>query len=118
MNILVIDDNATFQQIIRLMLQLAGHQVMIASDGLTGLEKLRRDPHFFDLAIVDMVMPGTNGHQVVRKLREDPELAHVKVLIMSARPQPFESDDYITKPFDADQLLAKVTTLMKKRGSH
>ena len=76
------------------------------------------------MAIVDVMMPGMNGYQVVRKMREELELRSMVVLILTARAQPVDreaaiaaqADDYMPKPFAPNELLAKVTELMSNRA--
>ena len=70
--ILVIDDDLDLQQMLRLMLQRGGYKVVTTGDGPDGLAKAKALRP--DMAIVDVMMPGMNGYQVVRKMREDPEL--------------------------------------------
>ncbi len=119
--ILVIDDDLDLQQMLRLMLQRGGHKVLTTGDGPDGLMKAKMIKP--DMAIVDVMMPGMNGYQVVRKLREDPELANMVVLILTARAQPVDrdaaiaaqADDYMPKPFAPNELLTKVTELLSTR---
>src|SRR5512143_2350174 len=120
--ILVIDDDLDLQQMLRLMLQRGSYTVVTTGDGPDGLAKTK------DLtpamAIVDVMMPGMNGYQVVRKLREDPNLSGMVILILTARAQPVDreaaiaaqADDYMPKPFAPNELLAKVTELMSNRS--
>ena len=119
--ILVIDDDLDLQQMLRLMLQRGGYKVITTGDGPDGLTKAKLIKP--DMAIVDVMMPGMNGYQVVRKMRDDPELANMVVLILTARAQPVDreaaiaaqADDYMPKPFAPNELLAKVTELMSNR---
>ncbi len=121
--ILVIDDDLDLQQMLRLMLQRGGFKVVTTGDGPDGIKKAKTLKP--DMAIVDVMMPGMNGYQVVRKLREDPELAHMAILILTARAQPVDreaaiaaqADDYMPKPFAPNELLAKVNELMANRAS-
>jgi DNA-binding response OmpR family regulator len=121
--ILVIDDDLDLQQMLRLMLQRGGYKVITTGDGPDGLSKAAALKP--DMAIVDVMMPGMNGYQVVRKMREDPELAHMAILILTARAQPVDreaaiaaqADDYMPKPFAPNELLAKVNELMTHRSA-
>jgi CheY-like chemotaxis protein/MinD-like ATPase involved in chromosome partitioning or flagellar assembly len=120
--ILVIDDDLDLQQMLRLMLQRGGYKVVTTGDGPDGLSKAKTLKP--DMAIVDVMMPGMNGYQVVRKMREDPELAGMSILILTARAQPVDreaaiaaqADDYMPKPFAPNELLSKVTELMANRS--
>jgi DNA-binding response OmpR family regulator len=121
--ILVIDDDLDLQQMLRLMLQRGGYKVVTTGDGPDGLAKAKSLKP--DMAIVDVMMPGMNGYQVVRKMREDPELAGMVILILTARAQPVDreaalaaqADDYMPKPFAPNELLAKVSELMENRST-
>ena len=120
--ILVIDDDLDLQQMLRLMLQRGGYKVVATGDGPDGLVKAKALKP--DMAIVDVMMPGMNGYQVVRKMREDPELKGMAILILTARAQPVDreaaiaaqADDYMPKPFAPNELLAKVNDLMVNRA--
>jgi DNA-binding response OmpR family regulator len=120
--ILVIDDDLDLQQMLRLMLQRGGYKVITTGDGPDGLAKAKALKP--DIAIVDVMMPGMNGYQVVRKMREDPELAGMVILILTARAQPVDreaaiaaqADDYMPKPFAPNELLAKISELMENRS--
>jgi len=121
--ILVIDDDLDLLQMLRLMLQRGGYKVVTTADGPDGLNKAKiLRP---DMSIVDVMMPGMNGYQVVRKMREDPELARMAILILTARAQPVDreaaiaaqADDYMPKPFAPNELLAKVNELMANRAT-
>ena len=77
------------------------------------------------MSIVDVMMPGMNGYQVVRKMREDPELNSMVILILTARAQPVDreaaiaaqADDYMPKPFAPNELLTKVSELLANRST-
>ncbi len=119
--ILVIDDDLDLQQMLRLVLQRGGHKVITTGDGPDGLTKAKALKP--DMAIVDVMMPGMNGYPVVRKMREEPDLARMAVLSLTARAQPVDreaalaaqADDYMPKPFAPNELLAKVSELMTSR---
>ena len=121
--ILVIDDDLDLQQMLRLMLQRGGYKVVTTGDGPDGINKAKAMKP--DMAIVDVMMPGMNGYQVVRKMREDPELSPMAILILTARAQPVDreaaiaaqADDYMPKPFAPNELLAKVNELMTNRAA-
>lgn len=120
-NILVIDDDLDLQQMLRLMLQRGGHKVITTGDGGDGLAKAKQLKP--DLAIVDVMMPGINGFQVVRQMRRDPETTNTAILILTARAQPVDreaalaarADDYMAKPVSPNELLTKVNQLLALR---
>ncbi len=120
--ILVIDDDIDLLHMTRLMLQRGGHEVIVTADGADGIAKAQQLRP--DMAIVDVMMPGMNGYQVVRRLREDPATANIVALILTARAQPVDrdtalaarADDYMAKPVAPAELLKKVNELLSKRS--
>ncbi|MCS7179475.1 MAG: response regulator [Anaerolineae bacterium] len=117
--ILVVDDNAELLQMIRMLLEeRGGHEVMLSAEGEDGLAKARAHPP--DLAIIDVMMPGMNGYEVCRQLRQNPATAHIPIIILTARGQPVDreaamaagADDYIAKPVTMAELLERVNRLL------
>jgi PAS domain S-box-containing protein len=98
--VLVVDDNADLRDYMRRILSQAGHEVAVAVDGQDALEAARA--HAPDLIVSDVMMPRLDGFGLLRALRGDPEEARVGGLESGA-------DDYLTKPFSARELLARVT---------
>jgi Flp pilus assembly CpaE family ATPase len=120
--ILVIDDDLDLLEMMRMMLQRGGHEAILTGDGMDGIVKAQQlHP---DLAIVDVMMPGMNGYQVVRKLREDPATADIAVLVLSARAQSVDreaalaarANAYMAKPVSPAELLQIVTDLLERRS--
>jgi pilus assembly protein CpaE len=120
--ILVIDDNADLLQMMRLILQeRGGHEVILSADGADGLSRALTDPP--DLAIIDVMMPGLTGYDIVRRLREQPRTAEVPVLILTARGQMIDrqtalqagANDHMAKPVTPPALLEKVDELLQLR---
>lgn len=113
--VLVIDDNADVREYIASLL-CAHYDVVTAADGAKGLEAIRARPP--DIVISDVMMPGLSGTELVRRLRGDPRNASVPVILVSARAGHESavagldagSDDYLVKPFAAQELLARVRT--------
>ena len=105
--ILIVDDNARNVQILRLML---AEQYALES-APSGDEALRLVPTFQpDLILLDIMMPGIDGYETCRRLRSNPSLRWIKVIMVSAKAMVSErlrgyevgADDYVTKPFDED----------------
>jgi len=120
--ILVIDDDLDLLEMTRMMLQRGGHEAILTGDGMDGIAKAQQlHP---DLAIVDVMMPGMNGYQVVRKLREDPTTADIAILILTARAQSVDrdaalaarADAYMAKPVSPAELLQTVTDLLERHS--
>ncbi|APR34350.1 response regulator [Paraburkholderia sp. SOS3] len=112
--VLVVDDNADLRDYMRRILSAAGHDVRVADDGISALEAIHATPP--DLVVSDVMMPRLDGFRLLRELRADPQLGETPVLLLSARAGEeakvggLESgaDDYLTKPFSARELLARV----------
>ncbi len=118
---LVVDDDAVIRQLITVNLELEGFEVFTAEDGIDCLEKVRElDP---DVVTLDIMMPRMDGWETAARLRQDPETAHVKVMLLSARAQEADLrrgrglgvDAYLTKPFDPEELLDMVRGLIGPR---
>ncbi len=115
--VLVVDDDEVIRQLICVNLELEGFEVHTAVDGQDALEKVREvDPAVVTL---DIMMPRLNGWDTAERLRSDPDTAHVKVVLLSARAQEADVargkrigvDEYLTKPFDPDDLVSVVRRL-------
>ncbi|HEU0131976.1 MAG TPA: response regulator [Mycobacteriales bacterium] len=115
--VLVVDDDAVIRQLICVNLELEGYEVHTAEDGQDALEKIRSvDPAVVTL---DIMMPRLDGWETAARLRNDPDTAHVKVILLSARAQEADLrrghgigvDAYLTKPFDPDDLVEAVRRL-------
>ncbi len=122
--ILVIDDNTDLLQMMRLILQDRGnHEVSLSADGADGLSRALSAPP--DLAIVDVMMPGVTGYDIVRRLREQPQTARIPILILTARGQMIDrqtalqagANDHMAKPVTPQALLEKVGELLALRGA-
>jgi CheY-like chemotaxis protein len=115
--VLVVDDDAVIRQLICVNLELEGFEVHTAIDGQDALDKvLEIDPVVITL---DIMMPRLDGWETAARLRQNPETAHVKVVLLSARAQEADLrrgeglgvDAYLTKPFDPDDLVTTVRRL-------
>ncbi|MCX6068600.1 MAG: hybrid sensor histidine kinase/response regulator [Chloroflexi bacterium] len=118
--ILVIDDDKKFSFGLVMVLRRAGYQVITAYNGVEGLEVIRdKNP---DIILCDIMMPPPNGIQLKKELENDPNARRIPFLFLTARTAPvdrlvgFESgaDDYITKPFDVNELLVRVQNVLRR----
>ena len=115
--ILVADDDKNIAELVRMYLRKAGYDVTTAHDG-DAAERLLRDESF-DLAILDIMMPGPDGLQIVRHLRKRSELP---VIFLTARTSDVDkvaglqygADDYVTKPFNPAELVARVQSVLRR----
>jgi DNA-binding response OmpR family regulator len=119
--VLVVDDDRVIQQLLEVNLELEGYEVVAtAADGREALDKIAELKP--DLVILDIMMPKMDGLEVCRRLRADPALAKIPVILLSARAQDMDIREgldigaaaYLTKPFDPVELLEVVGRLSKK----
>ena len=117
MHILVADDEPHIRELVRLYLAKEGHNIDLASDGPEALEKaLRLKP---DLVVLDLMMPKLDGFEVTKGIREQSD---VPILMLTVRKEDavkvagFElgADDYLTKPFNPKELVARVTAILRR----
>jgi len=118
-NILIIEDEPDIADFIRRGLSLKGYDVLVAPSGERGLDTAREHP--LDLVILDLMLPGMDGVEVCRLLRKE---ADVPIIMLTARDSVADkvdgleagADDYITKPFVFDELLARVRSALRRRA--
>jgi len=115
--ILIVDDSPTERYYLTDILVKNGFSVTTASNGEEALLKIKAEKP--ELILMDVVMPGANGFQVTRSIARDPDLANVPIIICSSKNQETDriwglrqgARDYLVKPVDPVQLLAKIATL-------
>ncbi len=120
-NILVVEDDEVIRMALADRLQSEGYKVDFAIDGDEGLRKATRDS--FDLVVLDIMLPRKNGFDVCRDIRMAGVV--VPILMLTARGQTIDkvlglkigADDYLTKPFDAMELLARIEALLRRAKS-
>ncbi len=117
-DVLVVDDDRRITNMLRRALRAEGYEVRTANDGSEGLARVReRQP---DLVVLDLLMPGIDGLDVCRRLREEGD---VPILILTAKDETQDrvrgldsgADDYLVKPFALEELLARVRALLRRR---
>jgi len=118
--ILVIEDETDIREMLALRLKKETFEVVEASEGMTGLKKaLEEQP---DLVLLDLMLPFTNGLDILRKLRASRKSAQVPIIIVSAKGEESDvvvglelgADDYVAKPFNMSVLLARINALLRR----
>jgi len=117
--VLVVDDDHTVREIVVSYLRAGGHRVLEAGDGETALRSVREDRA--DLVVLDLMLPGIDGLEVCRRLREDTE---VPVIMLTALGEETDrvvglrigADDYVTKPFSPRELALRVDSVLRRAG--
>ncbi len=120
LKILVVDDDFSTCISINDYLELCGYEVMVAGDGEKALAIAESNP--IDLIVTDIIMPRMNGYELVRRLRQNPNLGVLPVILLTARNQTqerilgYESgcDLYLPKPFELEELGAAIRNLLKR----
>lgn len=115
--ILIADDEAEIAELIALHVKKEGYHYIIASDGKAALQAVQT--HSIDLAILDIMMPGLNGYEVTRLIREQ---HNMPIIFLSAKSSDLDkisglvigADDYMTKPFNPMELMARVNAQMRR----
>jgi len=119
--ILVVEDEAHIADGLRYNLEAEGHDVEIAADGRAAAERLADAQRPLDLVVLDLMLPEMNGFEVARRARAAGN--YVPILILTAKDSAEDmvrgleegGDDYLTKPFQLDELLARVRVLLRRR---
>ena len=119
MKILVADDDRLILKMIYEILTGAGHEVVLAQDGKDALEKVNQEKP--DLIVLDIILPGLLGTEILDELKEQRENAEIPVLLISSRfasmeddpelLEQFKGDDFLHKPFEPEDLLEKIDEL-------
>lgn len=117
--VLLVDDDSALLEVMSIVLTSEGYRAITAEDGAEALKAVRQES--LDLVILDVMLPRMSGFEVLKKLRE---YSDVPVIMLTAKSQSVDkvvglelgADDYITKPFDTKELLARIKAIMRRFG--
>ncbi|MDX1647434.1 MAG: response regulator [Longimicrobiales bacterium] len=118
--ILVVDDEPHIRRVLTAVLEERGFEVVLASDGTEGMDELEaRDA---DLVILDLMMPGASGLEILSRIRSDPVRAQIPVIILTAKGQDTDreaalaggANDFLTKPFSPKKLIARIEEILRR----
>jgi diguanylate cyclase (GGDEF)-like protein len=119
-DILVVEDEQLIARLLKETLQIEGYNAVTVLNGEDAIQfALRETPH---LIILDLMLPGIDGYEVVRRLRAYPKTMHIPIIVLSSLGEPKDKvnafevgvDDYITKPFHTDELLARIRSQLRR----
>lgn len=121
-SILVVEDETTIQELIALNLSQAGHEPLLAADAHEAMESVRES--LPDLVLVDWMLPGLSGVDLVRRLRANERTQNIPIIMLTARADEADklmglesgADDYITKPFSIRELHARIKAVLRRRA--
>jgi DNA-binding response OmpR family regulator len=120
MDVLVVDDDMALQRMMRHVLEKENHSVRVADSAEAGLVELRRKVP--DLLVLDVRLPGMNGFDLCRKIRQEKEFGSLPVVFLTSKSDVVNrvagleigGDDYVVKPFSAPELLARIKAVMRR----
>jgi two-component system, OmpR family, alkaline phosphatase synthesis response regulator PhoP len=119
--ILLIEDEQDISDLVTINLEAAGYRVVDVYDGLEGFLAVEREKP--DLIVLDIMLPGMNGLDVCRKLKNHPDLSRIPIIMISAKSEELDvvlglelgADDYVTKPFSPKVLLSRVKAVLRRK---
>lgn len=118
--VLVIDDDKSINELIKINLELAGYQVIQAFNGIDGFQKVKQEMP--NCIVLDVMMPEVDGYTVAQRVRQNPETSDIPIIMLTALSQlnnkvlgfDIGIDDYLCKPFEVEELLVRVRALLKR----
>jgi phosphate regulon transcriptional regulator PhoB len=120
--ILIVDDEPDIVDLVSYNLKKDGFRVATASDGEAALHKIRKDR--FDLVVLDLMLPGIQGVELCRIIRNDPKTVNTPIIMLTAKGEEVDrviglesgADDYMTKPFSSRELIARIKAVLRRTG--
>lgn len=121
--ILVVDDDLAINELIKINLELSGFEVIQAFNGTEGFALAKQEMP--DLAVLDVMMPEVDGFTVAKRIRECPEISETPIIMLTALSELNDkvngfnigADDYLTKPFETEELVVRVRALLKRTNN-
>src|SRR5436189_4844521 len=118
MRILVVDDDSRIRDVLRRQLSYEGYQVELAGDSSEAFARVAENPP--DLVVLDWMLPGTDGVEICRRLRQTDDMPIIMLTAKGTLEDKIDgldsgADDYLVKPFEAEELLARVRALLRRR---
>jgi two-component system alkaline phosphatase synthesis response regulator PhoP len=118
--ILLIEDEEDIAALIKLQAEVSGYKLHVEVDGINGYRAIEREKP--DLVILDIMLPGQNGFDVCRKMKANPELRNVPVIILTAKREELDmvlglelgADDYVAKPFSPKVLFSRIKAVLRR----
>src|SRR5690242_5430196 len=118
-HVLVVEDDRAIAELVGLYLRREGHEVQIVDNGAVALHRFEADPGAVDLVVLDLMLPGLDGRGVCRRLRA---VSDVPVIMLTALDDDRDkieglelgADDYLTKPFNPQELVARVRAILRR----
>jgi EAL domain-containing protein (putative c-di-GMP-specific phosphodiesterase class I)/CheY-like chemotaxis protein len=119
--VLIVDDEPALIQMLTMMLETRGYHVKVATSGSEAIENAGAS---LDLILLDLVLPDSEGFEVCRRLKEERQTSHIPIIILTAKYLNHDkieglylgADDYLTKPFDYEELFARMEAVMRRRS--
>ncbi len=120
--IVIAEDEPDIRELIAFTLRFAGHEVVTGANGEEGYELAKKEQP--DLVMLDVRMPRMTGYEACKRIKSEPEIAHIPVIFLSAKGQESEieqglaagAEEYLLKPFAPDQLTERVKAVLAKFG--
>jgi len=118
---MVVDDDPALREVLKVNLDGLGYETVTFDEGIAAIDELHNS--LYDLVILDVIMPGIDGWEVLKKIRDDPRLDKTRVLILTARDTEkdrligksiLKADDFKTKPFDLHSLIDTVKQMLDR----
>ena len=123
MKILIVEDELAIAEGLKFNFEQEGYETFLAPDGPAALALLNKQSHNFNLVVLDLMLPGMSGYEICKAIRENDEL--VPIMVLSARRDAQDkahafdcgADQYVTKPFDLNEVLSRVRNLLKRNAN-